>query len=230
MPISLNEIRSRALQFSNEWKNESRERAEAQTFWNQFFEVFGVSRRRVATFEEPAVKTDGQGGFIDMLWKGICLVEHKSKGKDLDIACKQAFDYFPTLKEKELPRYIIVSDFAKFRIYDLDNKKQDEFSLKEFSKKIHIFGFISGYEKRTYKEEDPVNIEAAQVMGKLHDQLKAIGYEGHDLEVYLVRLLFCLFADDTGIFEKDIFHQYIEIRTSEDGSDLANHLAEGLFI
>jgi len=226
MPISLNEIRSRALQFSNEWKDESRERAEAQTFWNEFFEVFGVSRRRVATFDEPAKKTDGQGGFIDMLWKGNCLIEHKSKGKDLDFACKQAFDYFPGLKEKELPRYVIVSDFAHFRVYDLDKNTHVEFSLKELSKNIHLFGFISGYQQRTYKEEDPVNIEAAQVMGKLHDQLKEIGYSGHDLEVYLVRLLFCMFADDTGIFEKDCFHQYIEKRTSEDGSDLANHLAE----
>jgi len=226
MPISLNEIRSRALQFSNEWKDESRERAEAQTFWNEFFEVFGVSRRRVASFDEPAKKTDGQGGFIDMLWKGNCLVEHKSKGKDLDIACKQAFDYFPGLKENELPRYVIVSDFAHFRVYDLDKNSHVEFSLKELSKNIHLFGFISGYQQRTYKEEDPVNIEAAQVMGKLHDQLKEIGYAGHDLEIYLVRLLFCLFADDTGIFEKDCFQQYIEQRTSEDGSDLANHLAE----
>jgi type I restriction-modification system DNA methylase subunit len=226
MPLSLNEIRNRALQFSNEWKDESRERAEAQTFWNQFFEVFGVSRRRVATFDEPAKKTDGQGGFIDMLWKGNCLVEHKSKGKDLDIACKQAFDYFPGLQEKELPRYVIVSDFAHFRVYDLDKKSHVEFPLKNLSKNIHLFGFISGYQQRTYKEEDPVNIEAAQVMGKLHDELKEIGYAGHDLEVYLVRLLFCMFADDTGIFEKDCFHQYIEKRTSEDGSDLANHLAE----
>src|SRR4030042_1025770 len=128
MPISLNEIRNRALQFSNEWKDESRERAEAQTFWNGFFEVFGVSRRRVASFDEPAKRTDGQGGFIDMLWKGNCLVEHKSKGKDLDFACKQAFDYFPGLKEKELPRYVIVSDFAHFRVYDLDKNSHVEFS------------------------------------------------------------------------------------------------------
>jgi hypothetical protein len=226
MPLSLNEIRDRALKFSNEWKDETRERAEAQTFWNQFFEVFGVSRRRVATFDEPAIKTDGQGGFIDLLWKGNCLVEHKSKGKDLDMACKQAFDYFPGLKEKELPRYVIVSDFTNFRIHDLEKKKQEQFALKDFSKKIHLFGFISGYQQRTYKEEDPVNVEAAEVMGKLHDCLKEVGYEGHDLEVYLVRLLFSLFADDTGIFEKDIFHQYIELRTNEDGSDVANHLAE----
>jgi hypothetical protein len=65
-------------------------------------------------------------------------------------------------------------------------------------------------------------------MGKLHDQLKAIGYDGHALELYLVRLLFCLFAEDTGIFEKRIFQDYIEAKTKEDGSDLAQHIS-GIF-
>ena len=61
-------------------------------------------------------------------------------------------------------------------------------------------------------------------MGKLHDKLKAIGYGGHDLEVYLVRLLFCLFADDTSIFERRQFQDLIEQRTAEDGQDLAQWL------
>ena len=61
-------------------------------------------------------------------------------------------------------------------------------------------------------------------MGKLHDRLQAIGYAGHDLEVYLVRLLFCLFAEDTGIFEREQFQGYIEDRTGGDGADLAPHL------
>ncbi|MCF6356992.1 MAG: hypothetical protein L3J54_04220 [Draconibacterium sp.] len=63
-------------------------------------------------------------------------------------------------------------------------------------------------------------------MGKLHDQLKEFGYEGHPLEVYLVRLLFVLFADDTGIFEKDIFKEFIEQKTNEDGSDLGALIAQ----
>jgi hypothetical protein len=61
-------------------------------------------------------------------------------------------------------------------------------------------------------------------MGKLHDALKAVGYTGHELEVYLVRLLFCLFAEYTTIFEKRLFQDYIETKTSADGSDLALHL------
>jgi len=226
MALSWNEIKDRALKFSNEWSNETRERAEKDSFWNDFFNVFGISRRRVATFEEPVKKLGGKQGFIDLFWKGTLLVEHKSKGKNLDKAYEQATDYFPGLKEHELPKYILVTDFEKIRLYDLDEKTEHEFPVSELYKNVNLFGFIAGYQKRTYNEEDPVNIKAAELMGKLHDQLKDFGYEGHHLEVYLVRLLFVLFADDTSIFEKDIFKEFIDQKTKEDGSDLGALMAQ----
>ncbi|CCI26855.1 DNA methylase [Microcystis aeruginosa PCC 9809] len=225
MPLSWNEIKNRAIAFQKEWEGETSEKAESQSFWNDFFHVFGISRRRVASFEQPIKKADNKQGFIDLLWKGTILVEHKSKGKDLEKAPQQAKDYFPNLKEHELPRYILVSDFQRFKLYDLDSGNQWEFELSNFVDNVHLFDFIAGYEKRVYKDEDPVNIQAAELMGKLHDCLKEIGYMGHDLEVYLVRLLFCLFADDTGIFNKGIFWEYIDLHTKEDGSDLAMHIA-----
>ncbi|MDB9465523.1 class I SAM-dependent DNA methyltransferase [Dolichospermum circinale] len=225
MPLSWNEIKSRAIAFSQEWEHETSEDAEAKSFWDGFFHVFGISRRRVATFEQSVKKADNKQGFIDLLWKGVILVEHKSRGKSLDKAMQQAKDYFPGLKEHELPKYILVSDFQKFKLYDLDTNITTEFELKDFINQVHLFGFIAGYEKRTYKDEDPVNIQAAELMGKLHDKLEAVGYRGHDLEVYLVRLLFCLFADDTGIFDKGIFWEYIDLHTKSDGSDLAMHIA-----
>jgi type I restriction-modification system DNA methylase subunit len=226
MPLSWNEIKTRATVFANEWKDEVSEDAEAKSFWDDFFNVFGISRRRVATFEQTVKKLDNKTGFIDLLWKGMILIEHKSRGKDLSKAYQQAKDYFPGLTEKELPRYILVSDFERFNLYDLETNQSHQFALTEFVQHVHLFGFIAGYEKRVYKEQDPVNIEAAALMGKLHDKLKAIGYEGHSLELYLVRLLFCLFADDTNIFEKGILHDYIDLRTSEDGSDLAAHIGQ----
>ncbi|MDD2716157.1 MAG: class I SAM-dependent DNA methyltransferase [Candidatus Wallbacteria bacterium] len=230
VPLSINEIRSRALAFSKEWAEEKSENAEAQTFWNDFFHVFGFNRRRLASFEEPAKKSDGQGGFIDLLWRSVLLVEHKSRGKNLDKAFNQALDYFPGLKDRDLPRYILVSDFARFRLYDLENKAQHEFQLSELYKNIKLFNFIAGYRTEALKPEDPANIEAAELMGKLHDQLKEVGYAGHHLEVYLVRLLFCLFADDTAIFERGHFQDYIETKTQEDGSDLAQHLSTIFYI
>lgn len=221
MPITLQEISNRALAFSREWKHAESEDADAKSFWDAFFEVFGVSRRRVASFEKRVEKIDGKEGYIDLLWKGTLLVEHKSRGKDLDRAYKQATDYFPGLKEEELPRYVLVSDFARFRLYDLDEGKQHDFQLKDLHKKIHLFGFIAGYRKHVVREQDPVNVRAVQQMGYLHDALKRDGFAGHPLEHFLVRLMFCLFADDTGIFQpKGSFRDLIETWTSEDGANV----------
>lgn len=226
MPLSWNEIRTRAVTFSHDWKDAVDENADAKTFWDELFQVFGVKRRRVATFEHR-VKHDGKRGFIDLLWKKVVLIEHKSKGKDLRRAHVQAKDYFPGISDADLPRYIIVCDFENFRIFDLETSTETDFKLKDLPNNILALGFIAGVEKREYKEQDPVNKEAAEALGKLHDELKAVGYEGHGLEVYLVRLLFCLFADDTGIFvPRDIFHDYINGRTGEDGSDLGPRLQE----
>jgi len=224
MPLSWNEIKVRALQFSHEWADESSEDAEGKSFLDAFFNVFGVSRRRLASFETRIKKIDGRDGYIDLLWKGILLIEQKSRGKDLDCASKQARDYFQGLQDRDLPRYLLVSDFARFRLYDLEEDTQQEFTLKDLYKNIRLFGFIAGYQTTSYQEQDPVNIKAAERMGKLHDRLKAIGYTGHELEVYLVRLLFCLFGEDTGIFERRQFQDLIEQRTAEDGQDLAHWL------
>ena len=225
MSLSWNEIKDRAIRFSKEWEGEASERAEAKTFWDQFFDVFGISRRKIGSFEKPVHRLDESTGYIDFLWKGTILVEHKSKGKDLDKAYKQALDYFPGLADYELPKYVLVSDFARFRLYNLEEDSHLEFELKDLYKNVKEFGFIAGYLKHVFKEQDPVNIQAAELMGRLHDRLKAVGYTGHPLELYLVRLLFCLFAEDTSIFERDQFRDYLENKTKEDGSDLAQSLS-----
>jgi len=226
MPLSWNEIKSRAIAFANEWKNEASEDAEAKSFWDEFFYIFGIRRRRIASFEYHVKQLNNKDGFIDLFWPGMLIVEHKSKGRNLDKAHSQVLDYFHGLDDKQLPQYILVSDFARFRLYDLDNNITHEFTIDKLIEHIGLFGFIAGYEKRTFREQDPVNIAAAALMGKLHDKLKSVGYTDHPLELYLVRLLFCLFADDSNIFEPGIFYDYIERRTSEDGSDLANHIAQ----
>lgn len=226
MALSWNEIKDRAVKFSNEWKDDFNEDAEAKSFMDDFFNVFGVPRRRVAGFEIKVKKEDGKQGFIDLLWKGTILIEFKSRGKNLDKAHKQAKDYFPGLKDGELPKYILVSDFERFRLYDLEEGTTTEFELKDFVSNVQHFGFIAGYQKKIFNEQDPANIKAAELMGKLHDRLEEIGYEGHPLEVYLVRILFCLFAEDTTIFNKQQFQDFIEQRTNEDGSDLAAKLQE----
>lgn len=227
MRLSWNEIRARAAAFAAEWADARYERGETQSFYNEFFEVFGVRRRQVATFEEPVKKLGERQGFIDLFWKGVLLVEQKSAGRNLIRAKEQALDYFPGLKPYELPRYVLLSDFQTFELHDLEsNEPPLAFPLADLSRHVDRFGFIVGVERRTFRDQDPANILASELMAKLHDALKDSGYVGHDLERYLVRLLFCLFADDTGIFPRDSFETLIRARTAEDGSDLGLWLAQ----
>jgi type II restriction/modification system DNA methylase subunit YeeA len=226
MTLSWNEIKDRALQFSKEWENYSNEEADAKPFLVEFFNVFGIYSKKVATFEHRVKKLDERDGYIDLLWKGTILIEMKSRGKNLDRAYTQARDYLHGLKQHELPKYILISDFNIFRLYDLEEDTLLTFTLADFVQHVQHFGFLLGYQKKVYKEQDPANIKAAELMGKLHDRLKEIGYDGHPLEVYLVRLLFCLFAEDTTIFNKQQFQDYITDRTHEDGSDLAARIQE----
>lgn len=226
MALSWNEIKDRALHFSKEWANTTNEEADAKPFLVEFFNVFGVSSKKVATFEHKVKKLNDADGYIDLLWKGTILIEMKSRGKNLDKAFQQAKDYLHGLKQHELPKYILVSDFEVFRLYDLEEEKTIEFKLNDLINHVQHFGYLLGYQKKTYAPQDPANIKAAELMGKLHDRLEEIGYNGHPLEVYLVRILFCLFADDTTIFNKEQFQDFIQQRTSEDGSDLASKLQE----
>lgn len=226
MTLSWNEIKDRALRFSKEWAGATDEDADAKSFLDAFFDVFGISRRKVGTFEYRVKKLSDADGYIDLLWKQTILIEMKSRGKNLDKAFQQAKEYTQGLKQEDLPKYILVCDFEHFRLYDLEENKQVAFKLNELVNNVLHFGYLLGYQKKTYKEQDPANIKAAELMGKLHDRLEEIGYTGHPLEVYLVRLLFCLFAEDTTIFNKQQFQDYIEQRTNIDGSDLAAKLQE----
>ncbi len=229
--ISKNEIRTRSIAFAKEWEKEVNEDAEAKSFWDGFFDVFGMSRRRVASFEYLVKKQDGGQGYIDVLWKGVMLAEHKSKGKSLDKAFTQAKDYFPGLKDSELPRYVVVSDFEKIRVTDLDTDNEIEFLLKDLQNNLQLFDFISGYTSDVdYGQEEEVSIKGAKLMAEFHNEIEKTGYGGHELEVFLIRVLFCLFADDTGIFEKGIFRNYIENRINKDGSDLGIHLGQIFYI
>lgn len=226
MALSWNEIKDRALRFSKEWENTTNEEADAKSFLDAFFDVFGITRKKIGTFEHRVKKLSDADGYIDLLWKGTILVEMKSRGKNLDKAFQQAIDYTHGLKQNELPKYVLVCDFHIFRLYDTEEQTTLEFTLDELVLNVQSFGSLLGYQKKTYKEQDPANIKAAELMGKLHDRLEEIGYDGHPLEVYLVRILFCLFAEDTTIFDKQQFQDYIENRTAEDGSDLASKIQE----
>ncbi len=227
MRLSWNEVRVRAASFAKAWRDAAYEKGETQSFYNEFFEVFDVRRRSVARYEEHVAKLDNRRGFIDLFWPGVLIVEQKSAGRDLAKAYEQAGEYFDALRERDRPRYILVSDFQTFELHDLGERQTVAFPLAELPGHVEAFGFILGVQRRTFRDQDPVNIEAAELVGRLHDALDAAGYRSHDLERLLVRIVFCLFADDTGIFEpRDIFFDLLDNRTAADGSDTGSRLTE----
>ncbi len=227
MGLNWNEIKTRALLFSKTWADACNEDSQAKPFWIDFLEIFGITNKRVATFELNVKKLGGAQGFVDLFWPGVLLVEHKSRGKNLDNAADQALGYLHHLPERDLPQLLVVCDFARFRVRILATGETVEFELQHLHKHVKLFGLLAGYKVQDIRAEDPVNIKAAERMGRLHDALKASGYSGHALEVLLVRLLFCLFADDTGIFQPaQSFRDFVEERTAPDGSDLGPRLGQ----
>ena len=221
MRLSWNEIRARAASFARKWADAGYEKGETQSFYNDFFRIFGKRRESVARYEERVQRLDDTSGFIDLFWPGVLIVEQKSAGRDLEKAYEQAGGYFDALPEHEKPRYILTSDFQNFELHDLLQRDLVTFRLDQLPEHIEKFGFVLGVASRTFRDQDPANIEAAELVGKLHDSLRDAGYPRHDLERFLVRIVFCLFADDTGVFEpRDILLDFLEERTREDGTDL----------
>jgi hypothetical protein len=227
MRRSWDEIRRQAKAFAEDWKDAHYEKGETQSFYNDFFEIFGVKRRAVAVYEKRVQSIEAnRRGFIDLFWPGTLIVEQKSAGRDLFKAGQQAMDYFDWLPDRDQPRYLLTCDFQRWHLQDLETRQEWRFTLAELPKHVELFAFILG-RRRSFGTQAAVNIKAAELLGRLHDALEDSGYKGHDLERLMVRLLFCMFADDTGIFEpKDIFLQLIDADTAEDGSNVGRTLNE----
>jgi hypothetical protein len=223
-----NTLRKRAAAFAKDFSKSTYEMGEAQNFIRSLCHIFDLNHRRAVRFEERVKKLGGKHGRIDGFFPGLLLVEMKSTGADLDKAYIQATEYFPGLKDAEMPRCVLVSDFANLHPYNLESKELPlKIKLAEFPQAIAHFKFIAGYETIAVRQQAAINQRAAEKMAGLHDAIKATGYAAYpeqgrrDLETYLVRLLFCLFAEDTGLFDrKDIFLDYLINHTKADGSDL----------
>ena len=228
MRLQWSEIRARAAAFSERWQDAGYEKGETQTFYNEFFECFGVNRRQVANYEQRVRNLPGdKRGFIDLFWPGTLIVEQKSAGLDLKRASDQALDYYDWLPEAQRPRYILTCDFQRWHLLDLDEGREWPFRLADLKDHVEAFAFILGVRPRLNRRQSPANEKASRLMGQLHEALAETNYSGHDLEVLLVRLLFILFADDTGIFDnKDQFQDLLERRTAADGSDLGRWLSD----
>lgn len=227
--ITRTEIRDRARHFSARFASASSEVADRQTFWNEFFAIFSVDRVLVAVFERLAKRsTTANRGWIDLLYPGQLAVEHKSRGEDLRAAIRQLYDYLPSLSKSELPWLLIACDFQTFRWENLHSGSSGTFNLADLADNVELFWWLAGHPSpnQTDKSEQQVNFEATAKMLVLHDELRENGFGGHELREWLTRILFCLFADDTGVWDnRGAFHTWIASMTRVDGSDLGPQLA-----
>ncbi|MDQ0253930.1 hypothetical protein J2S74_001303 [Evansella vedderi] len=218
--LSWNEIQDNAIKFSKRWEHTTYEKGEAQSFLNELFRVFGVDRLRVANFEYRS-----RQGFIDLFWKGRIIIEMKSAGHSLEKAHRQARDYaFSIEDDEDLPKMIMVCDFRDIRLYNLVTGQTFNFQTKQLFKHVKKLTILTDYAQQyNFVVDKELNNQAVEKMAQLHDLLEGHGYEGHYLKMYLVRLLFLLFADHSNIFEKGLFYQYI-LKSKSDGSDLSNRI------
>lgn len=230
--LSLNEIRSRCAQFVIDWReSEGGEKQEAEGFVRDLLLAFGISPSKAALYQKKVQRAStGNDGYIDALVPGVVLIEMKSRGKSLETAQVQALDYLHHLTNAEMPRYVLTSDFKRFRLLDLQSptgKDTTEFDIEELPSKAEILGFLAGYESREFGDFDQqeASVRAAKLMGNLFETLESSGYSEHESSIFLVRTLFALYADDAGMWQRGSFAEFISKRTSEDGSDLGAQLS-----
>jgi hypothetical protein len=131
--------------------------------------------------------------------------------------------------KKKQPRFIIVTDFKSIRAYDTKVTDKLDIEIKNLSKHPDFFLPWAGIEKKVFQGENPADVKAAEKLAKffdliLHDNLKIVEKNRHGLNVFLTRVLFGFFAEDTDIFEKGLFTESIASHTNKDGSDLDVYL------
>ncbi|MGD9848056.1 MAG: class I SAM-dependent DNA methyltransferase [Desulfuromonas sp.] len=231
----LDEWHTRAEQFSKDFANAGYEMGLAQSFMRELCDIFGVGWRLIQ-FEERVTKEEGNGiNRIDGFLPGLLLIEMKSAGKNLADARNQAFGYINRIKEEaalkkrtsdQEPRYVLISDFQRLHLYDRNKSETepDTIELADLRNHIEKFAFLQGYERMVEQRQEEATVKAAEKLAELHDAIKKTGYTGKDLETLLVRLLFCMFAEDTGLFiEPKLFTNLVN-GTREDGRDLSGTL------
>ncbi len=235
MKIINNEMRDKAEAFILRWRGTRAERAEAQTFTNEFFQIFGLDRKNLAQFEKSILKKDETGtGFADLFWSGKLIIESKSahldNPKNWEKTLAQAEEYINNLLDHQIPQYIMLMNFKRIRKYEVTITKSEkvkikfltEVPLEQLDKRLEEFNFFIEFANRLESDEEKVNQEAARRIANVYDAIERKGYSSTDISVLLARILFCLFAEDTGIFESKQFENYIRENTS--GKTLGDHL------
>lgn len=224
------EIKKQAKAFAEYWANKGYEKGESQKFWLDLLEhVLGVSNARDYITFEDQVKLD-HTSFIDGFIPAThILIEQKGRDKDLRKAIKQsdgtlltpfqqAKRYSAELPYSQRPRWIITCNFQEFLIYDMEkpNGEPESILLKNLAKEYYRLQFIVNSENENIKKEMEISIKAGEIVGVLYDALLKQYNEKDEEELkslneLCVRLVFCLYAEDSGLFgEKLAFHNYLQ--------------------
>lgn len=227
---SFEEIQNWAARFAHEWKDiPGDERQWAQQFVRGLLQVYGLTETRAAFYEQRVKRSStGKQGYIDALVPGKLAIEMKSEGRDLEKAEQQALDYLDDLSDSEMPSHVLTSDFKRFRLFTIRSGEVVEWELAELKQHAEALSFLAGYGERhiSWDEQEQASIKAAQLMASLYEGLAGSGYDDHQASVYLVRTVFALYADDSGLWERDLFLEFLENRTSEDGGDLGAQMSQ----
>ena len=222
--LTTNEIRSRLAAFAHQWQHASSEEADEKLFTAAFLACFGIGKHQYKR-EYAVPRADGSTGYMDGFIPGLLIIEGKSLGKNLDKAREQAESYRWGCPTHERPRYVLLHDFGRFALFDLSLDTSLTCALAELPAHADRFRFLLG-EEPTIVEETEANRRAAEQIAELHEALLQSNFTGRDLETFLVRLLFCFFADDTAIFgNNNIFLRLLE-QLRPDGANTGAKLNE----
>jgi hypothetical protein len=203
-----------ARKFADKYATTSSEKQFAQTFWRDFFSHILRIEDLTSTgieFEVPVRShLSGKVKWIDVLWSGVLLIEHKSAGENLDKAEQQAREYLLSLDQAKVPPVVIVCDFARFRILEILAGTSHEFALSDLPANLERLQAVFGNRGiNSTAVEMSADTKAAELMANLFVEFEKAGYTGHETSVFLVRVLFLLFAEDTRMMRKGIFTNYV---------------------
>ena len=237
------ELLLRASTFATEWQNSTKEKQDSHSFLNEFFEVFGIDRKKVAVFEHFVEKLIDhnalRNGYIDLFWPGKILIEQKSAGGNLENAFTQAMKYWQAIHEEDKPQWVMVCDFQNFLLRDVKAgvnrteellvaetwKIEHRFSLNDSETWANFFATIFFDDELQFLIPDDLDYHVAEKLAELRDGLYDVGYPEKELEQFLMRLVFCLFAADSGIFDnRGILFNYLRRMTRIDGHDFGIQL------
>lgn len=226
MSLDYQHIREQLHRIIHDYKDaEGYERGQSQNFWTQIFNAYGVSGQVQLKAFEHRLKDDKSQKYVDAFIPKLVMIEQKSRGLDLNKAYNQVSKYYERLSAADKPRYIVLSNFDELWLFDIENPlniKEYKCPIADLPKNAEWLDFLApNAAMAEIVEENPINRQATEMVAKLHQAFISDGVNADELALFLTRLIFCFFADDTGIFgQKNLLDGLLTNEARNDGSNL----------